>query len=193
MQSSFAAADRKPRSNIHIILHRPGIAQCKNQQDILHGRARICKPGQSRNAVRTPAARCTLHGRRPRHRRLLSIKTKDRAGILQAAGFFTKNFVPDGAAPARSAAIQRSTDKNVIFPPQNRSALPQPFLPRAHFCARPPKALPAQRKRKEPESNTSACFPALLEHRNSIDVTTFRSAPIAFRQQYFICILQPHI
>lgn len=92
MQSSFAAADRKPRSNIHIILHRPGIAQCKNQQDILHGRARICKPGQSRNAVRTPAARCTLHGRRPRHRRLLSIKTKDRAGILQAAGFFYKKF-----------------------------------------------------------------------------------------------------
>ena len=115
MQSSFAAADRKPRSNIHIILHRPGIAQCKNQQDILHGRARICKPGQSRNAVRTPAARCTLHGRRPRHRQLLSIKTKDRAGILQAAGFFTKNFVPDGAAPARSAAIQRSTGKIVIF------------------------------------------------------------------------------
>lgn len=115
MQSSFAAADRKPRSNIHIILHRPGIAQCKNQQDILHGRARICKPGQSRNAVRTPAARCTLHGRRPRHRRLLSIKTKDRAGILQAAGFFTKNFVPDGAVPARSAVIQRSTGKIVIF------------------------------------------------------------------------------
>ena len=162
MQSSFAAADRKPRSNIHIILHRPGIAQCKNQQDILHGRARICKPGQSRNAVRTPAARCTLHGRRPRHRRLLSIKTKDRAGILQAAGFFTKNFVPGGAVPARSAVIQRSTDKNVIFPPQNRSALPQPFLPRAHFCARPPKALPAQRKRKEPESNCISCFPALL-------------------------------
>ena len=147
MQSSFAAADRKPRSNIHIILHRPGIAQCKNQQDILHGRARICKPGQSRNAVRTPAARCTLHGRRPRHRRLLSIKTKDRAGILQAAGFFTKNFVPDGAAPARSAAIQRSTGKNVIFPPQNRSALPQLFLPREHFCARRRK--PCLRSGKE--------------------------------------------
>lgn len=142
MQSSFAAADRKPRSNIHIILHRPGIAQCKNQQDILHGRARICKPGQSRNAVRTPAARCTLHGRRPRHRRLLSIKTKDRAGILQAAGFFTRNFVPDGAAPARSAAIQRSTGKNVILPPQNCSALPQPFFA-AGALLRPPAESPA--------------------------------------------------
>ena len=162
MQSSFAAADRKPRSNIHIILHRPGIAQCKNQQDILHGRARICKPGQNRNAVRTPAARCTLHGRRPRHRRLLSIKTKDRAGILQAAGFFTKNFVPDGAAPARSAAIQRSTGKNVIFPPQNCSALPQHFFA-AGALLRPPAESPAaQRKRKEPESNCISCFPALL-------------------------------
>ena len=148
MQSSFAAADRKPRSNIHIILHRPGIAQCKNQQDILHGRARICKPGQSRNAVRTPAARCTLLGRRPRHRRLLSIKTKDRAGILQAAGFFTKNFVSDGAAPACSAAIQRSTGKNVIFPPQNRSALPQHFFCRGRTFA-PARRKPCLRSGKE--------------------------------------------